>query len=47
MGFDERRYVRRPPNQELLSKYTIKTAKHGGGNIKLWGAFSYGVGPIY
>lgn len=48
MGSDGRRYVRRPPNQELIPKYTIKTVKHGGGNIKLWGAFSwYGVGPIY
>jgi len=48
MGSDGRRYVRRPPNQELLPKFTIKTIKHGGGNIKLWGAFSwYGVGPIY
>ncbi|EFN62755.1 Transposable element Tcb1 transposase, partial [Camponotus floridanus] len=53
MGSDGRRYVRRSgivtkvylPNQELLPKYTIK---HGGDNIKLWGAFSwYGVDPIY
>lgn len=48
VGSDARQYVRRPPNQELLPKYTKKTVKHGGGNIKLWAAFSwYGVGPIY
>lgn len=28
-------------------KYTKKTVKHGGGNIKIWGCFSgHGVGPI-
>lgn len=47
-GSDGRRYVRRPPNQEFNVRYTKKTVKHGGGNIKVWACFSwYGVGPIY
>lgn len=47
-GSDGRRYVRRPVNEGFRNKYTIKTVKHGGGNIKVWGCFSYdGVGPIY
>lgn len=40
--------VRRPPNTEFHPKYTIKTVKHGGGNVMVWGCFSYyGTGPIY
>lgn len=49
MGSDEKHYMKRlyekiSPNRELLPKYTIKTVKHSGDNIKLWGTFSwYGV----
>lgn len=40
--------VRRPINTEYNPKYTLKTVKHGGGNIIVWGSFSYyGVGPLY
>lgn len=47
-GSDGRVYVRRGKNQELNPRNTIKTVKHGGGNIKIWGCFSYaGVGPIF
>ena len=47
-GNDGRRYVRRPKGTGNNSRYQIPTVKHGGGNIILWGAFSWkGVGPIF
>lgn len=47
-GNDGRQTVRRPTSQEFKPQYTKKTVKHGGGNIKLWGSFSwYGVGPLH
>lgn len=47
-GSDGRIYVRSGKNQELNPRHTVKTVKHGGGNIKIWGCFSYaGVGPIF
>lgn len=47
-GSDGRMYVRRSKNEELNPRNTTKTVKHGGGNIKIWGCFSYaGVGPIF
>lgn len=43
-----KKYVRRPPCKEYDPRYTIKTVKHGGGNIMVWGCFSQnGVGPIH
>lgn len=46
-GSDGKLYVRRPKNQQFNPRYTIKTVKHGGGSIMVWGAISwYGVGPI-
>lgn len=44
---DGKQYVRRPKNAAFDPKYTKKTVKHGGGNIKIWGCFSGygGVGP--
>lgn len=47
-GTGSRQYVRRPPNTEYQPKYTVKTVKHGGSKIMIWGCFSYyGVGPIH
>lgn len=47
-GSDAPTRVRRPPNTEFKSRHTIKTVKHGGGNIKIWGCFSFnGVGPLF
>ena len=46
-GSDRKQYVRRPQNQELSPRYTLKTVKHGGGNVIVWGSFSWcGVGPL-
>ena len=43
-----RQYVRRPPGIEFKPQYTVKTVKHGGAKIMVWGYFSdYGVGPVY
>lgn len=43
-----RRYVRRPKNKEYDPKYVLKTVKHGGAKINVWGCFSYyGTGPIF
>lgn len=47
-GKGSRAYVRRPPNSEYNPKFTLKTVKHGGSSVMIWGCFSfYGVGPIY
>ena len=43
-----RQFVRRPANTEFKPQYTVKTVKHGGASIMIWGCFSYyGVGPIH
>ena len=34
-----RMYVRRPPNSAYKPQYTIKTVKHGGAKINIWGCF--------
>lgn len=40
-------YVRRPPGVAYLPQYTVKTVKHGGLSLMVWGCFSYnGVGHI-
>lgn len=48
LGSDGKQYVRREPGQELNPRYTLKTVKHGGGSVIVWGCFSWnGVGPIH
>lgn len=48
MAPSAKRYVRRPKGEEFNPRYTSHVVKHGGGNIKVWGCFSWnGVGPIY
>lgn len=47
-GSDGKVHVRRPKNTPYQSKHTLKTVKHGGGNIILWGCFSSScVGPLF
>lgn len=47
-GSDGKVHVRRPKNSAYDPKHTLKTVKHGGGNILLWGCFSSaGVGPLF
>ena len=47
-GSDGKQYVRCPQNQELSPLYTLKTIKHGGGNVIVWSSFSWcGVGPLH
>ena len=36
-----RQFVRWPPNTELKPQCTVKTVKHGGACIMIWGSFSY------
>ena len=48
IGSDGQQFVHRPRNKRLDPKYVSSTVKHEGGNIVLWGCFSfYGMGPIY
>lgn len=47
-GNDCQRNVRRPKGKRFHIRFTKKTVKHGGGNIMVWGCFSWqGVGPIH
>ena len=40
--------VRRPNNARLEPRYCVKTVKHGGGNVMVWGCFSAdGIGPLH
>ena len=40
VGSDRKRFVRRPKNTAYRLQYTLKTVKHGGGNIMVWACFS-------
>ena len=47
-GHNDKKLVRRPIGKAFHPKFTIKTVKHGGGNIKVWGCFSRnGPGKIH
>lgn len=40
-------FVRRPNKRRFHERYTVKTVKHGGGSVFVWGAFSgHGKGPL-
>lgn len=43
-----RGYVQRPVNKRFDPRYTVSTEKFGGGNLMLWGCFSWlGVNPLH
>lgn len=45
---DGKCYVYRPVNERFNPKYTSPTVKFSGGNIMVWGCFSWnGVGPLH
>ena len=47
-GHNDKKLVRRPVGMAFHPKYTIKTVKHGGGCIMVWGCFSSnGVGKLH
>lgn len=47
-GSDGRQIVWRKPNTELDGKNIVKTVKHGGGSLMLWGAMgANGTGNLY
>ena len=37
------RYVRHPVGHRLNPKYQLPIVKHGGGNVMVWGCFSYDI----
>ena len=46
-GNKRRVYVRRRENEKFVSSWLKATVKHSGGNIQVWGCFSYnGVGDL-
>ncbi|CAJ0605043.1 unnamed protein product [Cylicocyclus nassatus] len=47
-GSDGRQWVRRPVRERYKPKYAKSSVKCGGGNIMVWGCFSYyGLGPLH
>jgi hypothetical protein len=47
IGSDGKGYVRRPKNKRFDPKYTKGTVKFGGGNVMVWGCFSWNaIGPL-
>jgi len=43
-----KKWIWRPKGEAFNPKYLVRTVKHGGGKIQVWGSFSwYGVGELY
>lgn len=48
LAYHGRQFVWRPKGKAYMSRYIKPSFKHGGGNIQVWGCFSWsGVGDLY
>lgn len=48
VGSDGIIHVRRPRGKRLQKEFCVKTVKHGGGHVMVWGCFSAnGLGPLH